>query len=136
MCHYLSYAVIGYLATCSALATSADMTADCPARVPENSFAPNKPPAGWTGSVRGPSVLAEVGMMAAPPDELQYLVPNKEGKEFQVYEFQAGDRQRWLWCGYSGGLQLSRRLDDKATKCRISERRRAKELLSAEVKCQ
>ncbi len=117
------------------LVSAADLSAECPASIPAESFAPGRPPPGWTGVIRGPLHLNGAGMMAGPPAEYQYLVPTKEGPTQQVYEFQGGDRKRWLWCAYDGAAQLSRRLDNKATLCTITEKRRGKQLVGAAVRC-
>jgi hypothetical protein len=66
---------------------------------------------------------------------MEYLVPNEQRRGAQIFDFQQGDRQRWLWCSYNGGVQISRRLDDSATKCTITEKREGKELIAAAVQC-
>ena len=119
-----------------ARASAGEMSAACPASIPAETFAPGRPPSGWTAFVSSKLHLTGAGMRAGPPAEMEYLVPNEQGREFQAYDFQKGDRQRWLWCSYNGGMQISRRLDDGATKCTITETRRKKDLTSAAVKCQ
>lgn len=100
-------------------AHAGDMTATCPSSIPESSFATVNPPAGWIGSTPNRLHLSAVGMMAGPPDQILYLVPNRSTRDQQVFEFEPGYRQRWLWCSY-GPAQLSRRLDDAATVCTVS----------------
>ncbi len=76
-------------------------------------------------------------MMAGPPDEILYLVPTRSTRNRQVFEFEPGDRQRWLWCSY-GSAQLSRRLDDKATVCTVDTKWRKQggsPTMSATVTC-
>ncbi|QYF94211.1 hypothetical protein KY495_03005 [Massilia sp. PAMC28688] len=128
---------IGIAAACClpGRVAATNLAAECPVRIPAASFTAGKPPAGWTGFVPAPLRLTGAGMMSGPPASLQYLVPDKEGQEMQAYDFPKGDGQRWLWCSYNGGVQLSRRLDDKATHCTIVEKRRDKELLGAAVTC-
>ena len=118
-----------------ARASAADLVASCHTSLPAASFAPAKIPEGWAGVMRGPLHLDGAGMMAGPPSEMEYLVPDRQGRDNQVFDFQAGDRQRWLWCGYSGGAQLSRRMDDQATKCTLTTRGKRGESMSAAVKC-
>jgi hypothetical protein len=116
-----NYAVI--LAALSGLpqqALAADLAATCPAKIPASSFVPGIPPEGWTAFVPRPMHLTGAGMMAGPPEALEYLVPNKEDGRTQVFDFQKGDRQRWLWCAYAGGVQISRRLADEAIKCTVT----------------
>jgi hypothetical protein len=76
-------------------------------------------------------------MMAGPPDEILYLVPTRSTRNRQVFEFEPGDRQRWLWCSY-GAAQLSRRLDDGATVCTVDTKWRKQggsPTMSATVTC-
>ena len=74
-------------------------------------------------------------MMAGPPEAQTYLVPNKTSQNSQTFEFDKGDGQRWLWCGYSGA-RLARRLDDRVSSCTITLKRKMPEsFLSASVAC-
>lgn len=117
----LPYFLIIGLALPGTSAAGPDMRASCPETIPESSFAPARPPAGWVGSIPTPLHLNAAGMMAGPPESMTYLVPSKHTRTTQTFEFQKGDWQRWLWCSY-GAAQLSRRLDDAATSCTVTSR--------------
>jgi hypothetical protein len=124
------------LAGNTAEARAAELTATCPAKIPANSFVPAAVPKGWTGFVPRPLFLTGAGMMAGPPEELEYLVPNKTFRQRQVFDFQHGDRQRWMWCLYSDGVQLSQRLNEEAARCTITTTGKiADASLNATVKC-
>lgn len=99
-------------------AFAGDMHAECPTRIPEESIKPDQPIPGW---ITTPSQmhLQGAGMMAGAPETATYLVPDKNTKEKQTFEFDKGDGQRWLWCNY-GGVKLSRQLDEKATSCTLT----------------
>ena len=126
----------GFLAIAlSAIAApAADMHAVCPEILPEDSIKPGRPVSGWV-TVPAQMHLEGAGMMAGAPETETYLVPSKNTKDQQIFEFQPGDGQRWFWCGY-GGARLARRLDDRASVCTISLKRRQPELfLAASVFC-
>ena len=76
-------------------------------------------------------------MLAGAPETKTYLVPQKDTKTAQTYAFSTGDGERWFWCSYSGagGVQLARKLDDKATTCTITSKKKADNTLSASVAC-
>lgn len=125
-----------YAVLCAAPSMAAStFSAECPARIPPTSFAADRPPEGWTGFVPAPLYLDGAGMMASPPAGMEYLVPDKTGKDVQEYGFQKGDGERWLWCSYNGGVRLSRKLDDRSTRCVITEKRQKYRLISAAVHC-
>lgn len=128
--------IVIVLAVLTPRAFGSELAATCPASIPSSSFVPGKTPEGWTGFVPHPLHLTGAGMMAGPPEAMEYLVPGKQGRNSQVFDFQQGDRQRWLWCAYSGGVQISRRLDDQATKCTVTTtRKKADASLAATVQC-
>jgi len=139
--HYTVFAVQAIAAATVAIlaapcAIGAEMSASCPAKLPTRTFVPDQPPAGWIGYVPGPLHLTASGMMAGPPEGLEYLVPATDVRDIQVFNFQRGDRQRWLWCAYAGGVQISRRLDDNATSCTVTTAQKMPGLLaSASVRC-
>ena len=130
------FAVIALPAVlCLATSAKAEVQAACPDRIPASAIKAVHAPDGWVGSTPGPIYLDAAGMMAGPPDSMLYLVPNKSTQNTQTFEFAAGDRQRWPWCGY-GGAQLARRLDSAATRCVIKSRAaKAGAPMTAAVEC-
>lgn len=82
--------------------------------------------------------LSGSGMMAGAPETKSYLVPQKQTKDTHTYGFERGHRERWFWCSYggAGGVELARRLDDKAISCTITNKtKRPENTLSATVQC-
>jgi hypothetical protein len=116
-------------------AFAGDMTAECPGILKEDVLKPGRVVAGWV-TVTNQQHLIGAGMMSGAPETEAYLMPDKETKGKQTFEFTSGDGQRWLWCLY-GGVRLAHRLDDKATSCTITTKTRKPELfVSAVVQCQ
>lgn len=113
-------ALAGALVGLAPQALGFEAAASCPGKIPRTAFVPGAIPAGWTGFVPRPLFLTGAGMMSGPPEALEYLAPNQTDRKRQVYDFQPGDRQRWLWCLYADGVQLSRRLDDDVTRCTVT----------------
>jgi hypothetical protein len=96
-------------------AFAADMKAECPVGLPSKTIKPGEPVPGWVTTTEQMHLDA-AGMLTGAPETELYIMPAEGTKERPVFKFDKGDGQRWLWCGY-GGVQLSRRLDDKATRC-------------------
>jgi hypothetical protein len=116
------------------MAFAGDMAAECPGILTEDVLTPGRPVVGWV-TVPNQQHLLTAGMMAGAPETETYLIPEKNTKEKQTFEFAKGDGQRWLWCGYSG-VTLARRLDDKATSCAITfTTKKPENNLSATVLC-
>lgn len=97
--------------------------ATCPELLAEGATAIVRAPAGWTPST-SLARLSSAGMMSGPPATLTYLVPASTvaGKKQSVdtWTFRPGD-EKWLWCGYGAeSLQLAKRMDDKATECKLT----------------
>lgn len=100
--------------------------ATCPAALAEGATAITRAPAGWTPST-SLARISSGGMMSGPPEKIAYLVPNTTIKRHQqsvdVWSFRRGD-EKWLWCGYGAeSLQLAKRMDDKATECKVTGNR-------------
>ena len=57
-------------------------------------------------------------MGGAPETEID-LMPDKEAKGNQTFDFTKGDGERWLCCMY-GGMRLVKRLDDRAMTCTVT----------------
>lgn len=120
-------------------ATAAEMTASCPSRIPGNVVKPNQALNGWTTTVAEQLHLSAAGMLAGPPDTKAYLVPQKRTEHTHMYTFEVGSGERWFWCSYgsAGGVELARRLDDRATRCTITSRtRKLDSTMSAAVVCE
>ena len=135
--NYFTAIIIG-VAMYSEHALAANMSASCPLRIPGNVVKPDKSVEGWTTTVAEQLHLSGAGMLAGAPESKTYLVPQKDTKTAQTYSFRAGEGERWLWCSYGagGGVELSRRLDDNATSCTITTKKKKPEnTLSALVVC-
>jgi hypothetical protein len=118
----------------AATAIAGEMTAECPGVIKENVLKPGKVVVGWQ-TVPMQQHLKGAGMMGGAPETETYLMPEKDEKGKQTFEFSKGDGERWLWCMY-GGMRLAKRLDDKATTCTITTKTRKPENnLSASVAC-
>lgn len=82
-------------------------------------------PAGWTGYSSSILRLTGYGMMAGPPESMTYLVPaenrKEKGRTTSTWRF-AGSDEKWLYCTYDGSsaIQISKRLPDAASACRLS----------------
>jgi hypothetical protein len=110
------------------------MTASCPVVLTEDMLKPGRQVAGWV-TMPSQQHLAGAGMLEGPPEREGYRIPDKQAKGTQMFVFAKDDGQRWLWCGY-GGMQLAKRLDDKATSCTITTKTKKPEnSLSAVVVC-
>lgn len=113
--------------------------ATCPDVLAEGSTSIIRAPAGWTPST-GLARLSSAGMMSGPPGTLAYLVPastvSGKNQSIDTWAFRAGD-EKWLWCGYGGeSLQLAKRMDDKATECKLTgERDKHRHLQRISVAC-
>lgn len=117
---------------------AAEMNASCPMRIPGSVVKPDKPVEGWTTTVAEQLHLTAAGILAGAPQTKTYLVPQKDTKTVQTYSFSEGDGERWLWCSYggAGGVELARKLDEKATSCTIiSKMKKPERTLSASVQC-
>lgn len=84
-------------------------------------------PAGWQGYSSSIMRLTGYGMMAGPPESMTYLVPADSKKQNGInktaWSFEGGG-EKWLYCTYDGSsaIQISRRLDDKTTRCEVSSK--------------
>ena len=115
-------------------AFAGDMTAECPGILKDDVLRPGTPVVGWVTAPEQQH-LKGAGMMSGAPETETYLMPDKEAKGIQRFEFTKGDGQRWVWCGY-GGMRLAKRLDDKATSCTITTKTTKPEMnLTAKVVC-
>lgn len=116
-------------------AHAGDMSATCPSRLGSSATKPGAPVADWITTPQQMHLEA-AGMSFGPPESEKYNIPVENTKTRQVFVFDKGDGQRWFWCGY-GGAQLSRRLDDRATRCTITYKtKRPENNLSATVLCE
>lgn len=118
-------------------ALAGDMSASCPLRLAGTVVKADKPVEGWITTVAEQLHLTGAGMLAGAPETKMYLVPQKDTKTTQTYAFSKGEGERWLWCSYggAGGIELARKLDDKATTCTITSKKKADNTLSASVAC-
>lgn len=131
-------AVVGVAFWSSEHALAADMNASCPLRLPGTVVKADKPVEGWVTTVAEQLHLTGAGMLTGAPETKTYLVPQKDTKTAQTYSFSKGDGERWLWCSYggAGGVELARKLDDKAATCTItSKTTKPNNILSASVVC-
>lgn len=102
-------------------------TASCPLALPENSIAAMKVPPGWVAASPNGARLSGGGMLSGEPKEMQYLVPASSKRApaggSSTWKFAAGE-EKWFFCAYGGQtVELSRRMDDKATTCVATSRR-------------
>jgi hypothetical protein len=124
------------LVSSSGPVAAAEMDAVCPTSIPASAFKGTDAPDGGVASTPNPLKLSAAGMMAGAPDSMLYLVPNASTRTTQTFEFEPGDRQRWLWCAY-GPAQLSKRMADTATNCVVTTREaRPGSAMTAKVRCQ
>lgn len=98
-------------------AMAADMKAECPVGIPPTSIRPGEAVAGWVTTPEQMHLRA-AGMMMGGPETAMYVAPVSSTRAKQVFEFDKGEGERWLWCSY-GGVKLARRLDDRATRCTL-----------------
>ena len=118
-------------------AFAGEMKAECPIGIPPTSIKVGEPVQGWVTTPKQMH-LRGAGMMMAGPETAMYVDPIAGTKEKQVFEFEKDEGQRWLWCGY-GGVQLTRRLDDRARRCILvtkTQRRDGAPTLTAMVECE
>jgi hypothetical protein len=106
-------------------ALAGEMKAECPVGIPPTSIKPGEPVAGWVTTPEQMHLRA-AGMMMGGPETAMYVDPVSSTKARQVFEFDKGDGERWLWCSY-GGVKLTRRLDDRATRCTLLFRTQSRE---------
>jgi hypothetical protein len=112
------------LLPCAAIA---EQKASCPLVLQQEAIDVHAP-AGWKGYSSTIMRLTGYGMMAGPPESMTYLVPagSKKLKRGAVttWRFGAGD-EKWMYCTYDGSaaIQISRRLDDGATVCELSNKK-------------
>jgi hypothetical protein len=104
------------------LATAQKVT--CPEAGPEMSIQVMRAPAGWIATTPGLVRLDGGGMLSANPKQMQYLVPGGskkvKGGSASTWHFDAGE-EKWLYCTYGRmAVQLSKRMDDKATTCEVT----------------
>jgi len=109
-----------------ALPSMADEKVFCPLELPKESVGVSAP-AGWRGYSSGVVRLTGFGMMAGPPESMTYLVPADSKKRRSgattIWRFSGGD-EKWIFCTYdrSAAIQISKRLQDSATECRLTYR--------------
>ena len=77
-------------------AFAADMTAECPPRIPPTSIKPGEPVAGWVTTPEQMHLRA-AGMMMGAPETSMYVDPIETTKARQVFQFDKGDGERGLW---------------------------------------
>lgn len=105
-------------------AAIAGQKVSCPLVLPKETVSVQAP-AGWRGYSSSIVRLTGFGMMGGPPESMTYLVPadssRHKGGGASVWRFAAGE-EKWIHCTYDGGaaIQISKRLDDRATECRLS----------------
>jgi hypothetical protein len=134
---FYSLALVSLLST-GQIVRAAEMTAECPSRIPGTVVKQNQPIDGWTVKVAEQLHLSGSGMLAGAPETETYLVPSRQTKDTHTYGFNKGDGERWLWCRYggAGGVELAKRLDDKATTCTITNKTKKREnTMTASVSC-
>lgn len=126
--------VFAGLCCAAATAWAGEMTAQCPTRIPSASIKPDEPVKGFITTTQQMHLLS-AGMMMGGPETHDYVQPDTATDQRQVFKFDRGDGQRWLYCFY-GGVELTKRLDDRATLCTLTTRTMKPENnLSASVVC-
>lgn len=114
---------------------AAAQTVSCPEYVPETSIQVTLPPAGWLATAPSLVRLDGGGMLSGNPKQMQYLVQGGSRKErggtTSTWSFDAGE-EKWLYCTYGKmSVQLSKRMDDKATTCEVTAKRASKDVISS-----
>ena len=128
-----TYIVLAVLWATS-VAFAGDMTAECPARIPETDIKPDKPIAGWVTTVPGQMHLKAAGMLGGAPHTKTYLVPDSDTQTTRTFGYAKGE-ERWLFCDY-GAVELARKVGEGGTKCVITTKTKKPEnKLSAVVEC-
>ncbi|TQK10268.1 STY0301 family protein [Herbaspirillum sp. SJZ107] len=103
---------------------AATQTISCPAIITEGSIQVQRAPEGWQASASTPVWLDGGGMLSGAPAEMRYLVQasskKAKGATISTWNFQPGE-EKWLYCTYGKmAVQLSRRMDDRATVCEVT----------------
>ena len=116
-------------------AFAAAQTLACPESVPETSIQITRIPTGWLGTTPNLVRLDGGGMLSGHPKQLQYLVPagskKQAGGTVSIWRFNAGE-EKWLYCTYGRmAVQLSKRMDDKATTCEVTARLERKDVITS-----
>ena len=118
----------------------ADEKASCPLALPRETVSVTAP-VGWRGYSSGIVRLTGFGMMAGPPESMTYLVPaniqKRKGGATTTWRFAGGD-EKWMYCTYdnSAAIQISKRLGDSVTECRLSYREnRPRNIVDMEAIC-
>jgi hypothetical protein len=75
------------------------------------------------------------GMLSGNPKQLGYLVPagskKVKGGEASTWSFDPG-QEKWLYCTYGKmAVQLSKRMDDKATTCEVTAKLERKDVITS-----
>jgi hypothetical protein len=114
---------------------AAAQTVTCPESVPETSIQVIRAPAGWIATTPGLVRLDGGGMLSANPKQMQYLVPGSskkvKGGSASTWSFDAGE-EKWLYCTYGRmAVQLSKRMDDKATTCEVTAKLERKDVVTS-----
>jgi hypothetical protein len=116
-------------------AMAAAQTVTCPASVPETSIAVTRAPAGWLATSPQVVRLDGGGMLSGHPKQMGYLVPGVskkvKGGDSSTWGFEPGE-EKWLYCTYGKmAIQLSKRMDDKATTCELIAKLERKDVITS-----
>jgi hypothetical protein len=116
-------------------ALAAAQTITCPASLPVASIELPRPPAGWLATSPSVMRLDGGGMLSSNPKQMQYLVPagskKVKGGEASTWSFDPGE-EKWLYCTYGKmAIQLSKRMDDKATICEVTAKLERKDVITS-----
>jgi hypothetical protein len=118
--------MIRVLLAMMAPAVALAQTASCSQDLPENSITATKVPAGWVAASPNGARLSGGGMLSGNPKEMNYLVPASwkkvRGGSSSTWKFTAGE-EKWFYCAYGRAtIELSKRMDDKATTCIVASK--------------
>jgi hypothetical protein len=107
----------------------------CPESIPETSIGATRAPPGWVATSPTIVRLDGGGMLSGDPKQLGYLVPaaskKVKGGEASTWHFEPGE-EKWLFCTYGKmAVQLSKRMDDKATTCEITAKLERKDVITS-----
>jgi hypothetical protein len=113
---------------------STAQTIACPESIPETSIEVKRAPVGWLATAPNLVRLDGGGMLSGNPKQLQYLVPagskKVKGGETSTWHFDSGE-EKWLYCTYGRmTVQLSKRMDDKATTCEVTAKLERKDVIA------
>jgi hypothetical protein len=116
-------------------ALAAAQTVTCPESIPETAIEVKRAPAGWLATAPSLVRLDGGGMLSGNPKEMQYLVPGGskkvKGGSASTWTFDAGE-EKWLYCTYGRmAVQLSKRMDDKATMCEVTAKLERKDVITS-----